>query len=59
MKKFMLAAMAVLAMSMFASCGSSTKSDAKDSDSTKVTADSLATDSTTFAADSLCFCVEE
>ena len=59
MKKFMLAAVAVLAMSMFASCGNSAKSDVNDSDSIEVVTDSLMVDSATVACDSLCSCVGE
>lgn len=66
MKKFMLAAVAVLAMSMFAACGGSSKADADSIDSVEVVTDSLAmdsiavdsipVDSAAFACDSVCEC---
>lgn len=66
MKKFMLAAVAVLAMSMFAACGGSSKADVDSIDSVEVVTDSLAmdsiavdsipVDSAAFACDSVCEC---
>ena len=66
MKKFMLAAVAVLAMSMFAACGGSSKADADSIDSVEVVTDSLTmdsiavdsipVDSAAFACDSVCEC---
>ena len=66
MKKFMLAAVAVLAMSVFAACGGSSKADADSIDSVEVVTDSLAmdsiavdsipVDSAAFACDSVCEC---
>lgn len=68
MKKFIFAAVAVLAMSMFASCNGSSNAAATDSDSIEVVTDSLAVDSiavdsiavdsAAFACDSTCTCVE-
>lgn len=65
----MLAAVAVLAMSMFAACGGSSKADADSVDSVEVVTDSLAVDSinvdslavdsAAFVADSArCSCAE-
>ncbi|MBD5230747.1 MAG: hypothetical protein HDS66_01150 [Bacteroidales bacterium] len=67
MKKFMLAAVAVLAMSMFAACGGSSKADTDTVDSVEVVVDSIAADSIvtdslvvdTVACDTLCTCVED
>lgn len=61
MKKFMLAAVAVLAMSMFASCGGSSKAEADSVDSVEVVTDSLAMDSIvadTIAVDSTAFATD-
>lgn len=61
MKKFMLAAVAVLAMSMFASCGNSSKADVDTTDSIEVVTDSLALDSInvdSIAVDSTAFVVD-
>ena len=62
----MLAAVAVLAMSMFAACGGSSKADADSIDSVEVVTDSLTmdsiavdsipVDSAAFACDSVCEC---